>query len=55
VLVVEVAEASLALDREEKGSLYARARVPEYWIVNLVGRVLEVYREPGLDAGAQYG
>jgi Uma2 family endonuclease len=54
-LVVEVADSSLALDREHKGSLYARARLPEYWIVNLVGRVLEVYREPGLDAGAQFG
>jgi Uma2 family endonuclease len=54
-LVVEVADPSLALDREHKGSLYARARLPEYWIVNLVGRVLEVYREPGLDAGAQFG
>jgi len=54
-LVVEVADSSLALDREHKGSLYARARLPEYWIVNLVDRVLEVYREPGLDAGAQYG
>jgi Uma2 family endonuclease len=54
-LVVEVAEASLALDRAEKGSLYARARLPEYWIVNLVDRVLEVYRESGPDAGAPYG
>lgn len=54
-LVVEVADSTLALDREHKGSLYARARLPEYWIVNLVGRVLEVYREPGLDAKAQYG
>jgi Uma2 family endonuclease len=54
-LVVEVADSSLALDRKHKGSLYARARLPEYWIVNLVDRVLEVYREPGLDAGAQYG
>ena len=54
-LVVEVADSSLAFDREHKGSLYARARLPEYWIVNLVGRILEVYREPGLDAGAQYG
>lgn len=54
-LLVEVADTSLAFDREHKGSLYARARLPEYWIVNLVGRVLEVYREPGLDAGAQYG
>ena len=54
-LLVEVADASLAFDREHKGSLYARARLPEYWIVNLVDRVLEVHREPGLDAGAQYG
>jgi Uma2 family endonuclease len=54
-LVVEVADSSLALDREHKGSLYARARLPEYWIVNLVDRVLEVHREPGPDAGAQYG
>ena len=53
-LVVEVADSSLALDREHKGSLYARARLPEYWIVNLVDRVLEVYRNPGPDAGAPY-
>src|SRR5439155_23218394 len=29
-----------------KGPLYARAGVADYWIVNLAGRVLEVYREP---------
>ncbi|MDO8475634.1 MAG: Uma2 family endonuclease [Candidatus Rokubacteria bacterium] len=52
VLVVEVAEASLALDREEKGGLYARAHVPEYWILNLRDRVLEVYREPHPDPSA---
>ena len=55
VLVVEVAEASLAFDREEKGSLYARARVPEYWILNLRDRVLEVFREPHSDASAPHG
>jgi Uma2 family endonuclease len=49
VLVVEVAETSLAFDRREKGSLYARAQVPEYWIVNLNDHVLEVYREPQPD------
>ncbi len=51
-LLVEVAESSLAFDRREKGSLYARGRVPDYWIVNLVDRVLEVYRDPGPDAAA---
>ena len=55
VLVVEIAQSSLTLDREYKASLYARARVPEYWIVNLVDRVLEVYREPGADPAAPYG
>jgi Uma2 family endonuclease len=54
-LVVEVADSSLALDREHKGSLYARARLPEYWIVNLVDRTLEVYRDPGPDASASHG
>ena len=46
VLIVEVAETSLALDRLRKGGLYARAGIAEYWIVDLVGEVLEVYREP---------
>jgi Uma2 family endonuclease len=49
-LLAEVADTSLTFDREHKGSLYARARLPEYWIVNLVDRVFEVYRDPGLDA-----
>jgi len=55
VLLVEVAEASLAFDREHKGSLYARASVPEYWIVNLADHVLEVHRDPALSADAPYG
>jgi len=55
VLIVEVAESSLVLDREHKGSLYARAGVPEYWIVNLVDRVVEVYRAPASAPDARYG
>jgi Uma2 family endonuclease len=54
-LVVEVAESSLAFDREDKGSLYARGGVRDYWIVNLVDRALEVYRDPGPDPAAPYG
>ena len=46
VLVVEVALASLKLDRTRKSRAYARAGVPEFWIVNLVDRVLEAYRDP---------
>jgi Uma2 family endonuclease len=55
VLIVEVALSSLALDRDHKGSLYARARLDDYWIVNLVERVLEVYRQPSVDAAAAFG
>src|SRR5262245_28858111 len=55
VLVVEVALTSLTLDRRHKASLYARAGRPEYWIVNLVDRVLEVYREPVRSSTAPYG
>lgn len=54
-LAIEVAESSLAFDRLHKGSLYARARIADYWIVNLVGRVLEVYRDPGPAPSAAYG
>ena len=54
-LTVEVAESSLGMDRERKGSLYARALLPDYWILNLVDRVLEVYREPAPDSAAPFG
>jgi hypothetical protein len=46
VLIVEAAESSLSLDREIKSSLYARAQIVDYWIVDLVDHVLEVYRDP---------
>jgi Uma2 family endonuclease len=55
VLVVEVALSSLTLDRRYKSSLYARAGRPEYWILNLVDRVLEVRREPARSATMPYG
>jgi len=55
VLVVEVSESSLTLDRHHKGSLYARAGLDDYWIVNLVDRVLEVHRNPGPDRAASFG
>jgi len=42
-LVVEVSDTSLTTDRL-KGRTYARAGIPEYWIVNLVDRRVGVYR-----------
>jgi Uma2 family endonuclease len=55
VLVVEVSLTSLDFDRVHKSSLYARAGRPEYWIVNLVDRVVEVRRVPAPAASAPYG
>jgi len=46
VLVVEIAESSLAYDRGEKAALYARAGFADYWIVNLVDRRVEVHSDP---------
>ena len=54
-LATEVADSSLAFDRAQKGSLYARGGVEDYWIVNLVERVVEVYREPVPDGSAVFG
>ena len=55
VLVVEVSLSRLALDRAHKSGLYARAGLADYWVVNLVDRVVEVHREPEPDASAPFG
>jgi Uma2 family endonuclease len=51
-LVVEVADSSVRLDRGPKARVYAQAEIPDYWIVNLVDRAVEIYREPGGVSGA---
>lgn len=45
-LVLEVSQTSLSLDRTRKATIYARAGIPDYWIVNLVEQVLEVRGDP---------
>jgi Uma2 family endonuclease len=49
LLVAEVAETSIAYDREVKSPIYARAGIREYWIVDLAGESVEVYRDPSPD------
>ena len=44
LLLVEVADTSLAYDRDVKVPLYAQARIPEVWIVDLNKRELAMYR-----------
>jgi Uma2 family endonuclease len=46
LLVIEVADASLQKDRRIKAPLYASAGIPEFWLINLVDRVVEVHRHP---------
>lgn len=46
LLVAEVAESSLRYDRREKAQLYAEAGVQDYWIVNTIAQVVEVFRQP---------
>lgn len=45
-LVVEVADSSLARDQRDKTRIYARDRIPVYWVVNLIDRRVEVYSDP---------
>lgn len=45
-LLIEAAESSITTDRVDKGRIYARANIPAYWIINLVDRQVEVYRDP---------
>jgi len=46
LLVIEVAESSLAYDRGRKLRVYASCGVPEYWVVNIPKRCIEVYADP---------
>jgi Uma2 family endonuclease len=55
VLIVEVSDSSLSYDRNRKASLYARAGIADYWIVNLVNHQLEVRRDPRSDPSQPYG
>lgn len=49
LLLVEVADTSAGYDRGMKAPLYARAGIPEYWLVDLDAGVVEVHREPSPD------
>ncbi|HLK58690.1 MAG TPA: Uma2 family endonuclease [Chthonomonadaceae bacterium] len=52
LLVGEVSDSTLAYDLGEKALLYARADIPEYWVLDIQGRHLIVHRQPGQDGYA---
>lgn len=55
LLVIEVSDTTLRYDRGLKAAMYARFGVLDYWILNLIDRQLEVYREPIADASHRLG
>src|SRR5438270_525139 len=48
ILLIEVADTSVALDRTIKVPLYGREGIPEAWLVDLTQGAIEVYRGPSL-------
>ncbi len=45
-IAIEVSDSTLAFDRQDKGRIYARAGIPEYWIINIPERQIEVHTLP---------
>lgn len=43
LLLIEVAESSIKIDRQLKAPIYGESRVPEYWIVDISGKELAVH------------
>jgi Uma2 family endonuclease len=55
LLIIEVSDRTLRYDRGKKASIYARHRIADYWIVNLVNRQVEVHRDPVVDPAHKWG
>lgn len=53
LLLIEVADSSEHYDRHVKAPLYARAGIPEVWLVDLTTGTVTIYREPGPAGYAQ--
>ena len=49
LVVIEVADASLKVDRATELPMYAKAGIGEVWIVNLRDDVVEIHQEPTVD------
>ncbi len=53
-LVVEVSDSTLSYDRNSKSRLYAKNKIQDYWILDVNGRRLEVYRKPKKDKKLEF-
>jgi Uma2 family endonuclease len=54
-LIVEISDSSLIYDQTTKASLYGRAGILDYWILNLIDHQLEVYRNPQKIEDQEFG
>ena len=54
LLIIEVADTSMPMDKHVKTPLYAEAGIPEYWIVDLQRKCIEVYRKPQKDRYTEF-
>lgn len=55
LLMVEVSRSSISYDRRTKASLCASIGVPDYWVLDIDSRILEVRRKPVTDASQRFG
>jgi Uma2 family endonuclease len=55
LLVVEVSDSTIGIDRRRKGGLYAAAGIADYWVLNVSHKKLEVYRDPKPDSNEEHG
>ncbi|MCI0704213.1 MAG: Uma2 family endonuclease, partial [Planctomycetia bacterium] len=46
LLIVEVADTTLSTDTTVKAELYATASIADYWVLDVVNRVLHIFRDP---------
>lgn len=46
IFLVEVADSTLSFDKEIKLEIYAEGGIPEYWVVNLKKKMIEVHLNP---------
>jgi Uma2 family endonuclease len=52
-LIIEVADSTLLGDRQQKAPIYAKAGIPDYWILDVNTRQVYVFREPTQDGYQQ--
>jgi Uma2 family endonuclease len=52
-LLIEIADSTLAKDRRQKAKTYAKANIPEYWVVDVNKRQVYIFRQPEADVYTQ--